>query len=45
MTTGATLRDAAAALARAGVEVSGAVVVAHAPRRETFAPGGASHEA
>jgi predicted amidophosphoribosyltransferase len=45
ITTGATLRDAAAALARAGVEVSGAIVVAHAPRRETFAAGGASHEA
>jgi predicted amidophosphoribosyltransferase len=38
MTTGATLRDAAAALARAGVVVAGAVVVAHAPR-ETSAPG------
>jgi len=39
LTTGATLRDAAATLASAGVEVSGAVVVAHAPPRETSAAG------
>ncbi len=45
MTTGATLRDAAAALARAGVEVSGAIVVAHAPLRETSAAGRESDEA
>ncbi len=46
MTTGATLRDAAAALARAGVVVSGAVVVAHAPPGgETSVAGRESHEA
>lgn len=45
MTTGATLRDAAATLARAGVVVAGAVVVAHAPPRETSAAGRESHEA
>jgi len=44
MTTGATLRDAAATLALAGVVVAGAVVVAHAPR-ETSAAGRESHEA
>jgi predicted amidophosphoribosyltransferase len=44
MTTGATLRDAAATLARAGVVVTGAVVVAHAPG-ETSAAGRESHEA
>ena len=45
ITTGATLRDAAATLLRAGVEVAGAVVVAHAPFRETSVAAHESHEA
>ncbi len=45
VTTGATLRDAAGALAAGGVVVAGAVVVAHAPLRETSAAGRESHEA
>ncbi len=45
VTTGATLRDAAATLARAGVAVAGAVVIAHAPLRETSPGGRESHEA
>jgi len=45
VTTGATLRDAADALAAAGVTVAGAVVVAHAPLRETPAAARESHEA
>jgi len=45
VTTGATLRDAAATLARAGVIVAGAVVVAAAPGRETSAAARESDEA
>ena len=42
VTTGATLRDAAATLAHGGVAVAGAVVVAHAPPRETSFAGSES---
>jgi predicted amidophosphoribosyltransferase len=45
VTTGATLHDAADALAAAGVVVAGAVVLAHAPLRETSAAGRESDEA